>query len=91
MSKATSTLTPVRYDQLSAIIAYEQGRLDEEGTIELFQSLVTSGLAWKLQGHYGRTAAALINLGLVAVPPLPCKLCGQIITDRKPCGCGARR
>lgn len=50
-------------DQVDKIIAYEQGELDDEGTIELFQELINSGLAWKLQGHYGRTAVALIEHG----------------------------
>lgn len=52
-------------DQVSKIIAYEQGDLDEDETIELFQELVNSGLAWQLQGSYGRTAASLIEAGLV--------------------------
>ena len=52
-------------DQIDQIIAWENGDLDEEGTIELFQNLVNSGLAWQLQGCYGRTAAALIRAGLV--------------------------
>jgi hypothetical protein len=36
----------------------------EEEVIELFQYLIDSGLAWKLQGMYGRTAVASINAGL---------------------------
>jgi hypothetical protein len=52
-------------DQLSQIMAYEQGDLDQDATIALFQSLVDSGLAWQLQGHYGRTAARMIDAGLI--------------------------
>ncbi len=49
---------------IDKIIAYENGQLDEEETVELFQGLIDSGAAWTLQGHYGRTAAALIDAGL---------------------------
>lgn len=52
---------------LGAMIAWEQGELDEDATIELFQDLVDTGLAWQLQGTYGRTAMDLINAGLVIV------------------------
>lgn len=55
-------------DITSLIIAYEQGDLSQEDTIDMFQELVRSGLAWKLQGTYGRTAARLIEDGLVSLP-----------------------
>ena len=50
-------------NQVDKIIAFESGELDEEGVIELFQELIDSGLVWKLQGSYGRTAKALIDAG----------------------------
>jgi hypothetical protein len=51
------------YDQIGAIIAWEQGELDEEATVELFRHLIDTGLAWQLQGCYGRQAQALIEAG----------------------------
>jgi hypothetical protein len=53
------------YDTVGGIVAYEAGELDHEGIIELFQALVDSGMAWQLQGSYGRTVRDLINAGLV--------------------------
>jgi hypothetical protein len=47
------------------IIAYEQGELSDNEIIALFADLVKSGMAWTLQGHYGRTAEALIEQGYI--------------------------
>lgn len=52
------------YDSVGNIVAFEQGELDEEATIALFQHLIDTGLAWSLQGHYGRTAADCLRAGL---------------------------
>ena len=49
--------------QIANIIAYEQGELNDQEVVCLFADLVRSGLAWQLQGHYGRTASALIKEG----------------------------
>ena len=57
--------TKESFDPASHIIAYEQGELSEEATLTLFQALVDSGLAWTLQGHYGKTAVRLIQAGLI--------------------------
>lgn len=55
-------------DRVSAIIAYEQGELDEDETIELFQAMIDDGSVWHLQGSYGRTANDLLDAGLVTRP-----------------------
>lgn len=48
------------------IIAFEQGELDEGATLRLFSDLVKTGLAWQLQGCYGRTARDLILSGVLS-------------------------
>ena len=48
------------------IIAYEVGELNEMESLELFSELIKSGIAWTLQGHYGRTAVYLIDGGYIA-------------------------
>lgn len=45
------------------LIAYEEGLLDARETLELFGLLIKSGMAWTLQGSYGRKANELIHAG----------------------------
>jgi hypothetical protein len=45
------------------IIDYENGSMEEEELISFFQELIDTRQAWSLQGHYGRTAQALIEAG----------------------------
>jgi len=47
------------------IVEYENGQLDQQQTIQLFQELVDSGMIMKLQGHYGRLAFQLMEAGLI--------------------------
>jgi len=60
-----------RYDLVGNIMAYESGEYDESTprgamkTLTLFSKLIKSGQAWSLQGHYGRTAKALIEDGFI--------------------------
>ena len=48
---------------VSKIIAYENDEMTQEEVIEFFQELIDTGHAWRLQGHYGRTALRLIEYG----------------------------
>ena len=57
-----------QFDPVDFVIEYESGMLDEDGIIAGFQELIDSGIAWKLQGHYGRTAQLLIENGHCVLP-----------------------
>lgn len=52
------------FNTVDFIIDYEAGVLSEEEVIDGFQQLIDNGIVWSLQGHYGRTAATLIDAGL---------------------------
>ncbi|MFF3249706.1 hypothetical protein ACFYWP_01530 [Actinacidiphila glaucinigra] len=45
------------------IMSYEAGELEARETLELFGVLIKSGMAWTLQGSYGRTANELMHMG----------------------------
>ena len=40
----------------------------EEQYLQAWQELVNTGLAWKLQGWFGRTANELIERGFITAP-----------------------
>jgi hypothetical protein len=53
---------------VAKIVRYENGELNDEETIELFQELINTGLAWQLQGGYGRTAIQFLEEGFCEHP-----------------------
>jgi hypothetical protein len=53
---------------VNKIIKYESGEMSEDEFVSFFQELIDSGLCWQLQGHYGRTAATLLEEGLCNKP-----------------------
>jgi hypothetical protein len=50
-------------DTVARLQKFEDGAMDHDEAIELFQELVDTGLVNELQGFYQRTAAALIAAG----------------------------
>ena len=48
------------------LLDFEEGQLDQERILPLFANLIKSGLAWHLQGHYGRSAMRLIEAGFLS-------------------------
>lgn len=56
------------FDVVDFTMAYENDELSEAQVIAGFQELINSGLAWKLQGTYGRQADRLIEQGLCTRP-----------------------
>lgn len=52
-------------NMVDKIMAWESGEMTDEEIIEFFQELVDTGMAWELQGMYGRAAQALIDAGYI--------------------------
>jgi hypothetical protein len=55
-------------DIMVAISLIEDGCETEEELVDAWQHLIDTGAAWSLQGHYGRTASALIEAGVCWEP-----------------------
>lgn len=57
--------TNVSIDQ---IIRYENGEMEDDEMVEMFQAMIDTGMVWTLQGHYGRAAMRLIESGYCTRP-----------------------
>lgn len=73
----TATATSSPFNSVNFLQEYEDGHLSDAQVIAGFQELINSGLAWKLQGSYGRMAQRLIDDGL-CVRPLPKQGAGRV-------------
>ena len=51
---------------ISTLIAYESGELNDAQTINFFAGLVKTKMAWSLQGSYNRMAEAMITAGFIS-------------------------
>ena len=49
---------------IDAIMAFENGELDQDQVVQLIQHGIDHSWVWSLQGFYGRTAVSLIDAGL---------------------------
>lgn len=58
----TPTYSSALLDQM---MMWEDGELDSDDEIDLFQHLVDTGLVWELQGMYGRRAEELLRAGAI--------------------------
>jgi len=62
---------PKMTQSLAVAIAegYETAESDQQ-YIEAWQYLIDTGLAWKMQGYFGRTASVMIQEGLCYYPTI---------------------
>ena len=62
MDNFTATMIAEGQCELAGI---DEDELTEEQLLEAWQHLVDTGLAWQLQGSFGRMAQQLINEGVI--------------------------
>ena len=56
------------YDVTKKIGAYEDGKLNDDSVIELFQYLVDTDQVWEMEANYGRKAVELAEAGRITLP-----------------------
>lgn len=54
------------YDVVGNMMEFECGTLGMRETLILFGHLIRTGMAWSLQGSYGRAASQLIDDGILS-------------------------
>ena len=54
-------------DLMNRVVQYESEDHSLEWVLQLYADLIATGLAWQLQGRYGREAKAMIDEGLITV------------------------
>lgn len=59
-----------KFNVVDFVVDYEMGETTEEETTAGFQHLINTGMAWELQGYYGRVAKYLIDGGYCTPPTL---------------------
>lgn len=52
-------------DLMNRVVQYESEANSLKWIVQLFADLVATGLAWQLQGRYGREAKAMIDEGII--------------------------
>jgi hypothetical protein len=52
-------------DFVDKMMDYESGELNDNETLELFSIIVKCGYHTAMQGHYGRVASSLMDMGLL--------------------------
>ena len=62
MMKVKAFMIPHR-ELAQQLHLFEEGKLDVDQTLDLFSVLIQNGMAWTLQGSYGRMARHLIDSG----------------------------
>jgi hypothetical protein len=48
------------------LVAWENGEMSEVDEIQFFSNLITTGMAWSLQGCYGRAAMYFIENNIIS-------------------------